>query len=348
MDGVGARKRVRRVLYGLPELIEGISQERPVLVCEGEHDADTARNLGYVATTPPEGAEKPWRTDYSETLRGGDVIVVSDNDPHGRGQRHADKVARALQGVASRVRVIMFPVKDLSEWIAAGHSREELDALIEKEPDYVADAKPNDEGLAFIDAGEDDWKISPREWLMANVFCREFVSSLLGDGGTGKTALRYAQYLSLATGRSLTGEHVFQRCRVLLISLEDSINELRRRIKAACLHHGISQAELKGWLFYIALGSNSGKIMMLDERGRPVVGTLAATLEKEIAAKRADLVALDPFVQRNPDDAEIDAMISVARQIVRGGRNCNRLAGMLPGRSWRLARSCWLGRPLLT
>jgi hypothetical protein len=54
-DGKGGwiwkTKGVRRVLYRLPELIEGLSQDRPILMCEGEHDADTARNLGYVATT---------------------------------------------------------------------------------------------------------------------------------------------------------------------------------------------------------------------------------------------------------------------------------------------------------
>ncbi len=69
--------------------------------------------------------------------------------------------------------------------------------------------------LGEWDAG-DEWDgdgefrpIPPRGWLLGNIFCRGFVSSLLGDGGAGKTALRYAQYLSLATGRSLTGEHVF-------------------------------------------------------------------------------------------------------------------------------------------
>jgi len=122
-------------------LIEGISQDRPIFLCEGEHDADTAHELGYVATTPPEGAEKEWSADYSEALSGADVIVVSDNDPHGRGQRHAAKIAGILKdGVAGRVRLIMFPVKDLSDWVAAGHTREELDALIEVAPDYAADA----------------------------------------------------------------------------------------------------------------------------------------------------------------------------------------------------------------
>ena len=91
-------------------------------------------------------------------------------------------------------------------------------------------------GLGEWDAGDDTGLPPPRGWLLGNVFARGFMSSLLADGGTGKTALRYAQLLSLAIGRSLTGEHVFQRCRVLIISLEDDAKELRRRILAVMLH----------------------------------------------------------------------------------------------------------------
>ena len=45
-------------------------------------------------------------------------------------------------------------------------------------------------------------------------------------------SLRIAQLISLATGRSLTGEHVFLRCKVLIVSLEDDQDELRRRVYA--------------------------------------------------------------------------------------------------------------------
>src|SRR5437762_1102867 len=84
-------------------------------------------------------------------------------------------------------------------------------------------------GLGIRNAG-DIIVPPPRSWLLGNVFCRRFVSSLIGEGGTGKTALRYAQLMSLATKRPLTGEHVFQRSRVLILSLEDDADELDRRL----------------------------------------------------------------------------------------------------------------------
>jgi hypothetical protein len=116
-----------------------------------------------------------------------------------------------------------------------------------------ADGTVSDTELGEWDAGEvDDESIPPRGWLLGNVFCRGFVSSLLGDGAVGKTATRYAQLMSLAVARSLTGEHVFQRSRVLMLSLEDDDTELRRRIRATRLHHGIERHELKGWLILAA------------------------------------------------------------------------------------------------
>ena len=44
----------------------------------------------------------------------------------------------------------------------------------------------------------DDDPISPRGWLLGNAFCRSYLSSIIADGGAGKTALRIAQCLSLA------------------------------------------------------------------------------------------------------------------------------------------------------
>jgi RecA-family ATPase len=94
------------------------------------------------------------------------------------------------------------------------------------------------------DAGDDPGVIPPRQWLLANQFCRTFISSIVAPGGGGKTALRLLQFISLALGRSLCGQHVFRRCRVLLISLEDDRDELQRRITAVLDHYGIDRAEL--------------------------------------------------------------------------------------------------------
>src|SRR5947207_3054351 len=119
-------------------------------------------------------------------------------------------------------------------------------------------------------------RIPPRGWLLGNTFCRRFLSSLLGDGGLGKTSLRIAQLLACATGRRLTGEHVFRRCRVLLISFEDDRDELRRRIRAAMKHHGIAPADVKGWLILAA--PKGLKLMEKSSAGGERPGRLADLL----------------------------------------------------------------------
>ena len=68
-------------------------------------------------------------------------------------------------------------------------------------------------------------------------------------------SLRIAQLILVATGRSLTGEHVFLRCKVLIVSLEDDQDELRRRVYAALRHYGLTPADIKGYLFRRTQGS---------------------------------------------------------------------------------------------
>jgi hypothetical protein len=173
-------------------------------------------------------------------------------------------------------------------------------------------------GLGELDAGDDAAldKPPPRGWLLGNIFARKFLSSLLADGAVGKTALRYAQLLSLATGRALTGDHVFLRCRVLIISLEDDINELRRRVLAAMRRYKINRSELKGWLFYAAPGTKGGKLMRMDARGQLTRGALAANIEAVVVARKIDIVAIDPFVKSHAVPENENTAIDEVAQVL--------------------------------
>jgi hypothetical protein len=153
-------KGVRRVLFRLPELIAAVKAGERVLVCEGEKDVLTAvQQLGYAATTMCGGVGK-WRKEYTEALAGANVVIISDNDPQAKdpqtglpafhpdgrpklpGQDHAASVARRLSRVAASVHVVMFTQKDLSDWVAAGGTREQLDELIEQAPEQTKPAGP--------------------------------------------------------------------------------------------------------------------------------------------------------------------------------------------------------------
>jgi RecA-family ATPase len=148
--------------------------------------------------------------------------------------------------------------------------------------------------LGERDAGDDIELPPPRQWLLGNQFCQKFLSGIVAPGSTGKSALRLAQCLSLATGRSLTGEHVFKRCRVLMVSFEDDVEEMQRKILAARIHYGITTDDVKGWLFY---ATPKGIKLAEMHNGCRQIGMLERSLRKTIERRRPGLVVLDPYVK---------------------------------------------------
>jgi AAA domain len=303
---------VQPVLYRLPELLK--FQDATTFFCEGEKDADRVASLDLTAMTIS-GSSK-WTPELAEPLRGRDVIILRDADEPGA--EKAEKAAQALHGVAATLRLVLLPglpdKGDVSDWLDAGNSREQLERVCLEAPLWHL---PEGDDLCAWDAGDDAAAIPPpRGWLLGNTFCRRCISSVVAPGGVGKSALRLAQLLSLAIGRSLTGEFVFMRCRVLIVSLEDDADELRRRLRAACLHHGVDQAELRGWLYLATPGAAGGKLMVLDDHGRPVIGTLATKLANTISTRRIDIVSLDPFVKSHAIEENSNAMIDKVAQVL--------------------------------
>ena len=130
---------VTRIPYRLPELHQA-DPSAVVFVVEGEKDAENLSRLGEVATTNPEGSSnsKLWDTaPFREPLRGRDVVILPDNDEPGR--KHAERVARAIQGHARSVKVLNLPALpakgDVSDWMDAGGTQAKL-------RDMVAATKP--------------------------------------------------------------------------------------------------------------------------------------------------------------------------------------------------------------
>ncbi len=111
---------MRRVLYRLPELLAA-KRKKFVFDVEGEKDADRLAELGLVATCNAGGAGT-WKEEYNEHLQGRPVVILPDDDAPGRD--HAQRVARALHGIAKSVRVVDLPdlpdKGDTSDWLDAG------------------------------------------------------------------------------------------------------------------------------------------------------------------------------------------------------------------------------------
>jgi hypothetical protein len=126
----------------LPELLQADSAA-PVLIEEGEADADNLAVLGLVATTNPGGAGK-WREEFNEFFRGRHVVILPDNDAAGR--KHAQQVAQHLHGIAVSVKVLTLsglPEKgDVSDWLKAGGTKDQLLALADAAPEWAGPTEP--------------------------------------------------------------------------------------------------------------------------------------------------------------------------------------------------------------
>jgi Protein of unknown function (DUF3631) len=141
-----------KILYRLNEVTKAIAEGRLVAVVEGEKDADNLAALGIISTCNAHGASEPgkqpkWTKTHSEQLRDADIVVLNDNDPPGF--KHADTTCELSLGLAKRVRRLDLakhwpdmPAKaDVSDWLADGHTGDELRALIEGAPDYEVSKK---------------------------------------------------------------------------------------------------------------------------------------------------------------------------------------------------------------
>jgi hypothetical protein len=147
------------------------------------------------------------------------------------------------------------------------------------------------------DLGNSATEIPPRRLLLGTTFCRGVVSGMIGAGDLGKTAVRIAQGLSVAMGKRLSGEHVFQQVPVLYVTLEDDAIELRRRVWAAILHHELDPAEVKRWFHLFTPSHPSLRLGSLNTYRQFKRGFLRGQLEQQIEYYSAGLVIIDPLIK---------------------------------------------------
>jgi putative DNA primase/helicase len=170
---------VRIVPYHLDELVAA-PPGSTIFIPEGEKDVDNLRARGCIATCNPMGTGK-WRPEFAKYFRGHNVVALPDNDQTGR--EHARSVASNLAPVAACVRVLELPglpeKGDVSDWLNAGGTVEQLDALVAAAPvfglpvdvagaghEYISfgDYTMSTGGLHYDDPDDED---QPKIWLSA-------------------------------------------------------------------------------------------------------------------------------------------------------------------------------------
>jgi hypothetical protein len=235
---INSVRNTDKILYGLPELTAGIAAGKKVFLMEGEKDADAVSALGLIATTNPGGAGK-WSDHYSETLAGADVVILPDNDEPGR--RHAHVVAKALDGKAATVRVLAFPglpeKGDVSDWLRAGGTAEQLVSLAAAAPVWDPSANPaslsaptENTGIQSTSAaGLYALEIEPMTFIVERVLTPG-LALLAGPPKSGKSFLSLDFGIAVAAGTSALDTLSVVPGTVLYMALEDSLARLQRRL----------------------------------------------------------------------------------------------------------------------
>ena len=164
--------------------------------------------------------------------------------------------------------------------------------------------------------------IQPREWLLGNLLCRGYVTIVAAAGGAGKTSLAMGWALSLATGRTLTGDHVHHRSRVLLVTAEDCQDEIRRRLRAARIHHGIDTIG-DGWLSVLCLTGSGVTLVRSSEHGEVAETGAADRIAATARHLRCAVIIVDPLIKLSgaPENDNV-AVDTVMRLLVRIAQEC--------------------------
>ena len=235
--------RVSPVPFRLPRIIEGVALGKTVHVVEGEKDVLAMEKAGGVATTNAGGAGK-WRDQYSATLRGARVVIVSDDDEPG--MEHAEQVASSLEGVAASVEIVLPKEgKDAADHLEAGHTLDDFVPLAgeEEEPDRKV---PEPIGMAELLAMEE-----PEERYHVEELVEQDTNVLLAAAPKShKTNLMLHMAVTGCAARSVLGAFpVPEALRFGLVLMEDRPHRIRRRIERLAKSEGIDPHALDGRLF---------------------------------------------------------------------------------------------------
>jgi hypothetical protein len=289
----------RRVLYRWLELLKYPSAT--IFCCEGEKDADRVASLDLCATTVASGK---WTDDCVQALAGRDCWILEDNDDTGR--KKALEAAQLLHPVANSIKIIRLPGLgdggDVSDWLDAGHSKDELEDVCYSTPDWEsgsassssisrpespsppisrpespsppkskvlsppkAEAKPPKQPTILSYRRHRDANNQAPKYLVKNLLPETGVGLLSGQSGTYKSFVAIKLAGAIATGQPFAG-HAIKRQGAVLIFASEGAGELPIRLDA------LSEAEHGGQVlpvYYCSAG-----VRLLD---RTSVASVIAT-----------------------------------------------------------------------
>lgn len=224
----------RRVLYRLPEILNGIAEGKTIYLVEGEKDADNLAANGLIATTSLEAVK--WPEDFTEVLKKADVALLYDLDD--TGLKRKELITKGLYGKVRRLRVIDLPGLDyqpshgldVSDWLAQGRTIQDLVEITTKTPNYSPSARP--EKILAVTMDEFlQLELPKREMILAPFLPSQGLCLLYAKRGVGKTHVALGISYAVATGGAFLKWRAPRPRKVLYIDGEMPATAMQERLR---------------------------------------------------------------------------------------------------------------------
>ncbi len=276
-----------RPLYRLNDIVAHPTVD--ILVVEGEHTADAARELvnGMIVCTWSDGAKAVDKTDWGP-LRGRRVTLWGDADEDGA--QAVDDIITVLRKVgAERIRRVKLPPGirkgwDLADWHSdiAFNPVELIEQAEEVTPELEGVCNP----VTLVG------KPAPeRQWLVYEYVPTPYVTGIYGATTTGKTLLEQQLQTCCAIGVPWLGLRT-QRLRSFAVYCEDIQDELEIRQHRINEHYGCGMGDL-GDMRWISRFGEDNMLAYFDRDGRIQLTDFYRSITAYARGFGAKLVVID-------------------------------------------------------
>lgn len=243
-------KHQTRFLYRLDEVKTGIEKGKKIYLVEGEKDVEKLRKGDLISTTTFEGAGAEIRPEYVEQLKGGNIVLLFDEDKAGYERR--DKLCLALFNNVQSLRVVKLSGLeyredhglDVSDWLSRGHTIRELEQLVETtapisevEINEIMMKQKNEhfftEEIVVVTLDEFLKRDIPlREMILSPILPSQGLVMIYAKTGVGKTFVALMIAYAVALGDKVFSWHAPKPRKVLYIDGEMPAATMQERLKS--------------------------------------------------------------------------------------------------------------------
>jgi hypothetical protein len=224
---------VEPLLYRLDKIQQAGKARRWLCITAGEKDADRFAAFGWPATTN-HGGEGQWKdahTVQALAIKPQLVVILEDHDD--AGMKRTARIAPAFLAAGVTVKVItaaelggLPPKGDVSDWLDAGHDKDELLEIIKQTRSYVAPATGKQIPTHSLSIQDGTDIVRRRmDWLWPGRLARGVPTLLIGDPDLGKGLTLSDITARITTGRPWVDEPLETPPReprhVIILSAED-------------------------------------------------------------------------------------------------------------------------------